>query len=95
MISLARFAPWKGYNPLPLDPDGKYVLFVDVEELVEKMERRHKLAMDKLRASFASGFNTVGFNTGGTISGRPIPRGELNTVGGRPIPRGKSPGFIS
>jgi len=66
MNTLTRYsAKYRAFYPTV---DGKYVLFADVEMIVRKMERRHKLAMDKLRAST--------FNTGGTISGRFAARAE-------------------
>lgn len=51
--------------------DGKYVLFEDVKTLINNIERRHKLAMDKLNVSYGPISKVIG-----TLSGRLISRDE-------------------
>jgi len=63
MISLARFNSASNGRMYP-DRYGDWNFAPDVESLLAKMEQRHKLAMDKLRALL--------FNTKGTFSGRMV-----------------------
>ena len=59
MIQLARFTSVVSETLMTI-ADGEYVLYADVAPLISNIEKRHKLAMDKLQK----------FNTMGTISGR-------------------------
>ena len=56
-LTLARFSPDGsiGGNVMRLAIEGDWLFVGDVETLIERMEKQHKLEMDKLRAAFSGG----------------------------------------